>query len=173
VPLPSPSGVPENTVYVCPDDDTARRSYAMNLWASSKVDAGYHTPPVQGYLWGPNAKSAARLVLLVEAWSYKGSSGTGFLAPPTVGSWGDFGHRFGGGGGLPLFPAGRFGMVNCELTYARHRKWLGPGTKTQPRGRIAIAFADGHVELLASDSIVDYQTGALMDRCFWSPLDLR
>lgn len=173
IPCPPPGAPPETSVYVCPEDDAGRRSYSMNAWASSKLDPSYYTPPLQGERWGTSVKLAPRLVLLAETWSYTGSPSTGYSSQPTVGAWGVPGRRFGGGGGLPAFNAGRWRVVNCELAYARHRRRNGPGVHTQPRGRVVMAFGDGHVELLASDELVNFQTGELTNLAFWSPLEAK
>ena len=111
------------------------------------------------------------MLLLVEAWSYFGTAASGYMSPPTVGSWGAPGRRFGAGGGLPSFPAGHRGLVNCELDFSRHRRRSGPGVRTQPRGRIVIAFADGHVEIHPNDDLADFTTATLTGRCIWSSLD--
>jgi prepilin-type N-terminal cleavage/methylation domain-containing protein len=172
-PLPTGAAADGNAVWVCPEDEApVRRSYSMNYWASSKVDFD-PPPPVYSSRWGPGEKRAARLLLLTESWSSVGFPSAGYATQPVVGMYGTAGQRFGGGGGLPLFSAGRFGLVNCELAFARHRRIGAPGQKNQPRGRIVIAFADAHVELLDSDALVDYGSGTVSGLCAWSPLDLR
>ena len=178
--VPQPPGwvLPERSVWACPADEGARRSYAMNIWASSRIDGLYKRPPYTsfGVQWGPHAKQAAKLVLLAETWSASGGMATGYYPMlPFVGVIPvSAGQRFGGGGGVaPPYVAGRFKLVNCELDYARHRKPNGPGEKTQPRGRTVIAFGDSHVELLSSDALVNFQTGELTGAAHWSPLDIK
>jgi prepilin-type N-terminal cleavage/methylation domain-containing protein/prepilin-type processing-associated H-X9-DG protein len=176
LPQPPVNVIPEVSVWICPEDEGARRSYAMNLWASSKIDSFKPEPSWRkcGILWGPHCKGASALVLLVEAWSGNGSAMGGFAPNATVGTWPeDPGLRFGGGGGgAPPQARGRHKLVNCDLDYARHRKRTGPGVQTQPRGRTVIAFGDGHVELLGSDDLVDFYSGDLTGAAYWSPLDL-
>jgi type II secretory pathway pseudopilin PulG len=160
------------SIWVCPDDaDGARLSYSMNFWASSKVDLVV-PPPVKSRLWGPQEKNASKLLLISEAWSGTGSPGIGYSSAPFIGIWGESGKRFGGGGGLPLFSAGRFGLVNCDLDFSRHRRAGAGGQGTQPRGRVAVGFADCHAELLRNEEIVDYSTGVITRLVGWSPCDL-
>lgn len=164
-------------VLSCPADDDGRRSYAMNVWASSRVDTvvAAESPP-RGRLWSAHTPDATKLILVVEAWSGFGNSagGGGWEALPTAGYVGRRpGQRFGAGGGLsPPFPLGRFGAVNCELPYARHRRRSGAGTQgTQPRGRVSIAYADGHAQLKGDDELADQATGKSTGDSLWSPLD--
>ena len=89
---------------------------------------------------------------------------------PTVASRGvTAGQRFGGRGGVPPFSAGRFGQVNCELPYMRHRKGAGKGI--EPRGRVTMAFVDGHAELLPTDRLVDGD-GLSTGVCSWTTADI-
>jgi len=172
IPTPAANLKPDKTVYICPDDVDARQSYAVNLWASSAVDPTFLTAPLRGQIWNSNVQSGAEMILMAEAWSYQGSAATGWSAPATIGYAGDSAsQRFGGEGGIStLVNAGRWGEVNCELPFMRHRAQDGSGT--QPVGRINIAFADGHVEFRSNDSFVDPGTGVTQGNCFWSPLDL-
>jgi prepilin-type processing-associated H-X9-DG protein len=80
------------------------------------------------------------------------------------------GHRFGGGSGItPMISAGRFGMVNCELTYCRHR--AREGKSTQPIGRVHIGYADGHVELKSNRELVNPITAVSTFDSLWTPRD--
>jgi type II secretory pathway pseudopilin PulG len=171
VPAPAP-GVPpdDDVVWSCPEDEQARRSYAMNYWASSKVT--FIAAPAVGRRWAPQEKGASRLLLLVEAWSASGSPTVGYAAQGFVGSSGTPGQRFGGGGGFPPYSVGRFGSATCELPYVRHRRRGAAGEANQARGRVAVAFADHHVELLPNDALVDFATGQLTGLCLWSPTDM-
>jgi prepilin-type processing-associated H-X9-DG protein len=171
LPFPTSLAAGTDTVYACPEDDDGLRSYAINVWASSKVEPAVLAPPAKGQLWSLTSAGAHRMLLLAEAWSYTGSSMLGWSAPPFVGASGTPSQRFGGGGGLTPFPTARWGTLNCELTYARHRRKSAAGTRTEPTGRIAIAFGDGHVELLHNDQLVHPVTGKLTGACYWSPLD--
>jgi prepilin-type N-terminal cleavage/methylation domain-containing protein len=160
-----------NSVFVCPEDDSAICSYSMNVWASCKVDkidlSG--TPPV-GQLW-PHQRKSTEVILLSESWSYKTGNG-GFQAQPTIGYQGSTAaQRFGAGAGITPYSAARFGMVNCELAFQRHRTNHSAGTGTQPIGRVNICFDDGHVALCSQWDLYDPNTGQSTGLAAWSPLD--
>jgi prepilin-type N-terminal cleavage/methylation domain-containing protein/prepilin-type processing-associated H-X9-DG protein len=159
-------------VVTCPEDSDALRSYAMNLWASSAVDATT-AKNTAGVFWKAGSKNASRMILVTEKWSTVGSSKFGWTSPPYIGFLGDTpGRRFGGGGGLsPLYNAARFGSVSSELPFVRHRKHGGPGTGVQPIGRVNIGYADGHVQLRAEYELVDRTTGLSTLDTWWSPND--
>lgn len=161
-------------VVTCPEDPDAIRSYSMNVWASSKMDdnvlkSGSGTP------WKSNSKGASRLILVTERWSSTGGTLIGgYTTPATFTNNIDTpGHRFGGGIGLvsPV-QVSRWGYVICELAYARHRPRKGPGTKTEPVGRIQIGYADGHVALRSNADLVFPDTGLSTLDSLWSPLDV-
>lgn len=173
VPVPPrpPHAMPAASVYICPEDDGARRSYSMNIWASSKIDPNFLEAPHQGKLWGPHTKRASELVLLMESWAYTGSAATGYEAQAAIGTAEEPGKRFGGGGGLLPFYGGHLGMLNCEITFARHRHRNGPGSGQEPRGRTVMSFGDGHVDLVSSDALVNFATAALTGKAYWSPSD--
>ena len=159
-------------VFVCPNDDNSRLSYSMNVWASSAVDPSVLLlAPTFGTLWSPSVKNGSKMALLLETWSSSGSILAGFGSTPTCGLRGSTaGQRWGGGGGItPTFPAGRWGKVNSEITYWRHRKLNSNGSGTQPIGRTNIAFTDGHVESFSNDELADAMTGQSTHLVFWSP----
>ena len=153
---------------VCPDDAApARCSYALNTWASSLLHPAFRLPPLRGVRFGPHEGPGSRLILAVESWSYAGSPSAGFTAAATVGHNSERpGERFGGAGGLsaPML-AGRWGLVNTELHYRRHR---GEGHRL---GATNIAFSDGHVEFLRDDELFHRDTGLSTLRALWSRLD--
>jgi prepilin-type N-terminal cleavage/methylation domain-containing protein/prepilin-type processing-associated H-X9-DG protein len=159
----------------CPADEGVR-SYAMNVWASGEVDQGVSdAAPAKGAaLWRPGVAAPDRTILAAEAWSYTGSAAAGWLAKPTVGFAGDTaGQRFGGAGGVTPFWAGRWGYVNCELPFARHRRRGGPGVGAQAAGRVNLGYADGHVALKADADLVDPATGLSTGDSVWSPGERR
>jgi prepilin-type N-terminal cleavage/methylation domain-containing protein len=167
---------PDATIFACPDDDQGGVSYAMNVWASSKVDnmvLGLTTAkPPTGQLWQHTSKGLSAMILLGESWSYKIALG-GYQATPTMGRQGtSAGQRFGAQGGYtPLLGAGRWGSVNCDLTYLRHRKPAASSLGTQPIGRTALCFADAHVELCPDYALVDAASGQSTGLAAWCPLD--
>ena len=156
----------------CPEDIDAVRSYAMNIWACSDVP-----PTVRanggGTLWKLSTSDASKLMLIAETWSTDGSTATGFTSPPVMGMRGTTpGARFGGGVGLnPLYNAKRWGMVNSELTYSRHRVPKSSASPTQPVGRLHIGYADGHVALKSNTDLIDPATGFSRLDTLWSRLD--
>jgi prepilin-type N-terminal cleavage/methylation domain-containing protein/prepilin-type processing-associated H-X9-DG protein len=168
--VPVPRGS-EPGVFACPEDEGAKRSYAMNVWASSRVDPPVLNPPQKGRLWNYTVARPSQMVLLIEAWSFQGSLSTGFVCRQTVGGSGTPAQRFGAAGGLPPLKT-RWGFVNCDVTYALHRA-RGDSSRavTEPTGRSMVAFADGHVELLRNDELANPVAGTLTGAGYWSPSD--
>ena len=164
------------SVLACPDDDGGRRSYAMNWWASSKADSFVmQTTPARGELWSANVREGPRMILVAECWSVVGSESGGWEALPTIGYAGERpGQRFGAGGGIaPPLVAGRWGLINCELPYVRHRKSRGARAAAdgRPTGRVNIGYADGHVDARSERELADGSTGRSTGDSLWSPLD--
>ena len=95
----------------------------------------------------------------------------GFSAPYYVGFRGVTpGQRFGAAGGVTPFNAYRFGIVNCEIDYTRHRP-QPTGPSAQPGGVVNIAYADGHVAPKTESDLADRNTGLSTLDSLWSPLD--
>ena len=169
VKLPIDGVLPDSSAYVCPSDENVRRSYSMNLWASGKVDP---LSAKKGSVWctgiGPE------VILLADAWAVSGTKTAGWVAPVFIGLNGTTaGQKFGGAGGImPTVATVQWGNVNCELAYMRHRKLRGPGKGTQPKGRVNICFADGHVALLADTDLVD-GNGESTGLAYWTPDDTK
>lgn len=172
-----PHGTPPNIsslgggALACPDDDEGgQRSYAMNIWASSAVDDYIRFGAAgRGVFWSTAVNGeASRLILVAEAWSGYGS-GDWFTAAEVIGFAGDRpGQRFGGGSGLaPPIRVGRYGLVNSELPFPRHRATGGKG-----KGRVQIGFADGHVALLSDQDLLR-QDGRSSHVALWTPADPR
>jgi hypothetical protein len=168
-------GLTSDGIFICPNDDNSMQSYSMNFWASSKIDV-FYSQTVQTSLWNPTASNSSELMLVVEGWSYLGSSSTGgFTAPQTVGYRGaSEGQRFGALGGVVPYKAGRFGVVNCELPYMRHRAGIGGVyTGTQPHGRVSVAFGDEHAEIVSDSVLANATTGLSSGHCVWYEGDSR
>jgi prepilin-type processing-associated H-X9-DG protein len=161
-------------VATCPEDPGALRSYAMNVWGSSKIDpsflpVGATTAPWSFVRHGRAAPS--KLILVSEAWSWCGSASAGWLSPPVIGSLGSTpGRRFGGGGGIS-YVAGRFGIVQSELNFSRHRLFGRTRPQTTAIGRVVIGYADGHVMLRSNEDLVTSLGISTLDS-MWSPTDL-
>jgi type II secretory pathway pseudopilin PulG len=159
-----------SSIFWCPADVDAQQSYAMNIWASSAVDRSV-TARGNGVLW-PHRRAASAMILIAESWSYQRGSGTGYLPTPCIGTYGSSaGQRFGALGGIGPIMAGRWGPVNSELTFARHRDAQHAGAFTQPNGGVSIFFDDGHAALCTQDDLVDPETGTSSGLAAWSPMD--
>lgn len=165
-------------VFACPDDlEGSRRSYAMNVWASSALDPVIASlKPTRGKLWGPAPRDSSRLILIAESWVVYSPDGFGreWETFAIIGARGTTaGQRFGGGSGIaPPIYAGPAGMANSELAFARHRPSGSPGTGTLPIGAINIGYADGHVSLKHNTELVDPETGKSTLDSLWSAWDL-
>jgi prepilin-type N-terminal cleavage/methylation domain-containing protein len=161
-------------VAICPEDLASQRSYAMNTWASSKVDTFMAASVGQlGTFWSSNVPNGSVMILVAEKWANTGSATAGWVTDEPFGYAGlTPGVRFGVGGGLsPLVSAGSMGTANCELPFIRHRNHGSPGISTQPMGRISIGYADGHIEMKSNDDLADSISGKSSLDSWWSPLD--
>jgi prepilin-type N-terminal cleavage/methylation domain-containing protein/prepilin-type processing-associated H-X9-DG protein len=171
--LPNPANLTSGIgggVLACPDDENSARSYAMNIWASSKVDSSVINSGT-GELWTAATGQGASLILVAETWSSQGTGPT--YGRATIGAAGSTpGQRFGAGVGIsPLVTAGAFGKANCELSYLRHRRRGSTATGVQPSGRVHIGYADGHAELKSESQLADFATGRATGDSLWSPID--
>ncbi len=182
---PVPAGKPGGGVYVCPDDwpGNAFLGYSMNAWASSTLDAATVKNALGSAVqWPPHVRYASRMILFAETYSGTGSNSLGWYAPATAGSAcassgspsytplaTTAGERFGGAGGV-VYTAGRFGKPLSELCYMRHRVPGTPGSGIQARGRLNVAYADGHVAAKTDRDLVG-QSGQATGDSYWSPAD--
>ena len=168
----APTGIQRGDVFSCPEDDDSLRSYSMNAWMSSKVDAWVlKQTPLAGCLWGAAPRNSSNAILFIESWSGFGSDTDGWSAPAIVGYLGNSpGPRFGGGGGLPPLSAGRWGLANSEVTFRLHRPSGLTAKLNEPIGAVNIAYADGHVELKASGALIEADGLSTLDS-LWSPMD--
>jgi prepilin-type N-terminal cleavage/methylation domain-containing protein len=162
-------------VMVCPADDRAQRSYAMNVWASSKVDSYVRAQlKISGTLWDSRVTDSSQMILISEKWTSSAMS-DGWVTVEAFGYAGGAtpGERFGVGGGIPPQRMGQWGLVNCELAYERHRSRSAPAMLTQPVGRITIGYADGHVDMKSNDDLADSTTHLSTLDSMWSPWDVQ
>jgi len=163
----SPSGNAGGGVLVCPEEERAWRSYAMNRWASSKVDV---RNGLVRKLWSTGMPNSSQLLLITEAWTSSYEASVGYYSPATVGIRGNAaGVLF--GRGTPFGAGPLWGLVDCELAYNRHRN--GVGTGKEPVGRLNIGYADGHVETVSHDMLVDQATGLSTFHTLWSDMDFQ
>jgi prepilin-type N-terminal cleavage/methylation domain-containing protein/prepilin-type processing-associated H-X9-DG protein len=170
-------GATKDGVFTCPDDrEGAKRSYAMNVWASSALEPTVAAlTPKRGQLWGPTPRDNSRLILITESWSGFGTDDEGREASAVIGYRGlTAGQRFGGGSGVapPADYGPFFGKANSELSFARHRPSRSPGTGNLPIGAVHIGYADGHVSLKTDRDLVDAETGRSTLDSLWSAWDL-
>jgi type II secretory pathway pseudopilin PulG len=166
-------GIPMNSssVFWCPADDDAQQSYAMNVWASSAADRSV-TSLKTGELWPHHRVASPMLLLVAESWSYQMGTGAGWVPSPTIGTFGSSAaQRFGANGGIGPISAGRWGPVNSELAFYRHRQFGYAGAFTQPKGRVSICFDDGHAALCADSELIDPKSGTSLGLAAWSTLD--
>jgi prepilin-type processing-associated H-X9-DG protein len=160
-------------IMACPADEGGKRSYAMNIWASSKVDHFVTaTIGTLGTLWSTNTCGSDQMILIGEKW---GSSklADGWVTEEPFGYAGYTpGQRFGVNGGIAPPERAEYGwMINSELPFARHRLGHDAGTGPQPIGRVTIGYADGHVEMKRNDELADARSGLSTLDSQWSPLD--
>jgi prepilin-type processing-associated H-X9-DG protein len=66
----------------------------------------------------------------------------------------------------------KYGIVDCQLNYARHRKFGERGQRVgKALGALHLAFADGHVRQYRPEELVDRATGKSRYVALWSPID--
>jgi prepilin-type N-terminal cleavage/methylation domain-containing protein/prepilin-type processing-associated H-X9-DG protein len=165
-------------VMVCPNDDDSVRSYSQNWLSVAYTSPGgfavANGPPPTGQFFRYGVRESSQVILVVESFAIAGvNGGPPWRAAPAVGLNGGLspGRKFGGAGGVAL-PAGRFGTVDSEIAYYRHRLAKDKGKfATQAAGRANIVFADGHAELLSEDQLFFKSTGKSTFKALWSPLD--
>ncbi len=169
----APNGYAKAGVMTCPEDPDAIRSFAMNAWMSPRLESWITSRvPSPGEVWGSAPSNSSNVILLVEAWSSTGSDAAGWTAPAIVGFLGDTpGQRFGAGGGLSPVDEGRWGMVNSEISFERHRPYGMSAKPREPKGAANFGYADGHVDLRSANSLADFSTGKSTLDIFWSRLD--
>jgi prepilin-type processing-associated H-X9-DG protein len=178
------------TVFLCPRDEEAGRSYAMNYYAScAPISPAYAKLPWATY-FGSNSRPASKLILMAEKFSVFGPPGT-YAAGNTVGlsatplppytfpstpmNAGCYpGKRF--VGDLAVATGGRFAppplTTPTEIDWARHRRRGEGRTYQDYDGRANFGFADGHVASFRSKELGDRATGKSTFEALWSPMDL-
>jgi prepilin-type N-terminal cleavage/methylation domain-containing protein/prepilin-type processing-associated H-X9-DG protein len=165
-------------VMVCGNDEDSVRSYSQNWLSVCFTSPGgmavANGPPPTGTFFRYGVHESSQMILLVESYALSGVSGAApWRAAPCVGLNGgpSPGRKFGGAGGAGL-PMGRFGTVDSEIAYYRHRLAKDRSKLvTTAAGRANITFADGHVQLMGEDQLFDRATGKSRFEALWSPLD--
>jgi len=166
-------------VFICPRDEEAGRSYAMNYFASSAPIDNTYAKLIYAQYFGTQSKPASQLILIAEKFSPFGSPGsyaagnviglsqTSNSAPLAVGNLP--GRRF--VGNLAIATGGRFGTTPTEIDWSRHRR-RGEGRNYQDAdGRCNFGFADGHVAMYRPKDLADPATGKSKFEAMWSPMD--
>jgi prepilin-type N-terminal cleavage/methylation domain-containing protein len=168
---PNPLNDLRGPVATCPEDSGAQRSYAMNVWASSRMDASVRANNPQTTAFACSAKNNSKLILVSEAWSAFGNASSGWVSPAAIGVYGPTpGRRFGGSGGVSYL-AGRFNTImQSELDFSRHRLVGRSKPQSEPAGRIVIGYVDGHVALKSTAELVTALGTSTLDS-WWSPSD--
>jgi prepilin-type N-terminal cleavage/methylation domain-containing protein/prepilin-type processing-associated H-X9-DG protein len=169
-----------SSVMFCPSYAGAERSYAMNVWASSRADIGglnAQGEGTNGQLWEAGVKESSNMILIGERYAHFGTLGGPLYAQSTIGSpIRKPGQRFGAGTGhpVPTVPSESPITGKCEIAYFLHRQ---RGDQNKPIGeavgRANFGFADGHVDLLDQRELVNATNTASSFRALWSPKDRR
>jgi prepilin-type N-terminal cleavage/methylation domain-containing protein/prepilin-type processing-associated H-X9-DG protein len=163
-------------VWVCPEDEGAGRSYAMNIWASSV--SYYAGSPRYGYCFrGPTVRESSKTILVTEVYSIYASP-EGYLALAFgLGMTADLspGQRFGNtrylhNWGHPGDPV-RYPTTPSMINYMNHRRSGDGGVGPETKGRLNIGYCDGHVEMKRHTDLVDWSTGKSRFDSLWSPND--
>ncbi|HEV8605809.1 MAG TPA: type II secretion system protein [Tepidisphaeraceae bacterium] len=165
-------------VMICGNDEDSVRSYSQNWLSACFTSPGgmavANGPPPTGTFFRYGVRESSQMILLVESYAIAGVGGAApWRAAPCVGLNGgpSPGRKFGGAGGAGL-AAGRFGTVDSEIAYYRHRLSKDRGKLvTTAAGRANIVFADGHASLMSEDQLFNRVTGKSRFEALWSPLD--
>jgi prepilin-type N-terminal cleavage/methylation domain-containing protein/prepilin-type processing-associated H-X9-DG protein len=182
-------------VLVCPaDEPPVVRSYAMNAFASSYVSsfvaAQLDGPNPRGRRFKASVGPGSQIILIIESFSANNAPEApagepplemvGYAPYPAIGWIGQRpAQRFGAPPGAftdpsdpPIF-VGRWGETACQVNYARHRtSGRNAHLYGDAFGRVNIAFADGHAELLRHDELFDVAaTNRSTYRALWSTID--
>jgi prepilin-type N-terminal cleavage/methylation domain-containing protein/prepilin-type processing-associated H-X9-DG protein len=154
----------------CPADDLdSFRSFAMNTWASSSVDAAIVN---NGRLWGARVPNASQMILLADTFSYLGSAFDGYCAPPIIAWQRRTPARWFGAPQHVASPSfSRLGPIISPLAYSRHRDGTKGYVGTAPAGRVNIAYLDGHVELKRYEELVNVRTNKSTLDSWWTTID--
>lgn len=161
----------------------------LNYSPEAKTYAGgIYTRPsattVRGRYWDATTKGSSQLMLLMEghprnivaAGAYANATAGLVLAPAQAATEDQKPFRkFTGltgytiGSGVGNYPAAN---TPTQLAWYKHRDKKDQNRSiNEARGKMNIAFADGHVELVSLEDIVDRNLGISKLRVLWSPMD--
>lgn len=172
------SGNVGSGVFSCPADENGQRSYAMNIFASSKVDANVMnstpsgTNPIkQGELFDAGTKNSTQMLVLLEVWAnnfvatttYSAgpppfttragfyANGTVGFRDPGLGAVPRPGQRFGAGGGISNLS---YGNTNFQFQSRPMRSWIDY-TRHRRRGQGTANEPNGQANFLFADGHVE------------------
>lgn len=192
--IPLPDDTIGGGVLVCPaDEQPVVRSYSMNAFAASYVSsfvaAQLNGPNPRGRRFNAGVSRGSQIILMIESFSANNAPEAppgepplemvGYAPYPAIGWIGQRpAQRFGAPPGAftdpndPPILIGRWGETACQVNYARHRtSGRNAHLYGDAFGRVNIAFADGHVELLRHDELFDAPSDRSTYRAMWSPID--
>lgn len=161
-------------VFICPEDDGANRSYALNFWAASATSP-FTNAFTQKYGFRMGMKESSSVILVTELFSHAGGGPVAYYGNiysgyhPTATA--SAGQKF----GAPVSPlywratGGRFGNTQGDLPYYRHKRSKQPGKAQDAIGRTNLCFADGHVAMFEPTDLYDPATKLSTLRAMWSP----
>jgi prepilin-type N-terminal cleavage/methylation domain-containing protein/prepilin-type processing-associated H-X9-DG protein len=171
------------SVMVCPSDEGAARSYAINKNARTLL-------PSQSGIWSGidrhfenlGVGEGYKMILVTEILSAFPTP-DGYVGPPTIWPNGA-GYAF----GVPQAyvrsweKGARYTLTRGELAYSNHRRSDdGPvayedtnqGPVRIANGRVNIGYCDGHVAMKRHTELADFFNGSSRFDSLWSPADHR
>jgi prepilin-type N-terminal cleavage/methylation domain-containing protein/prepilin-type processing-associated H-X9-DG protein len=169
-----------NGVFVCPEDEGAARSYAMNWQAGSAGPQMSSSTSFGPTFASVTVREAWKTILVTEAVSVLPTP-YGYVCTPRVGPVSVItpGYAF-GAFGVPAPGSGRFWgkgarytFTATEITYANHRRRGDGGSGADPVGRLNIGYLDGHVVPRRHTDLYDAATKRSTFDSLWGPQDYR
>ncbi|MEO0588322.1 MAG: DUF1559 domain-containing protein, partial [Planctomycetota bacterium] len=165
----SSSSTIDGFAFICPSDEGAQRTYAMNARASS--DAGQFD--TSGEAFNADVGQSSQMILLGEAWTVFGSATNAFTGA-TIGAEASTlpGQRFGSDGSTFAAGAWHPGAVGTRPAQANTNYLLHGGQGINvAEGKSNWSFVDGHAETGDQASLYDAATGDSTYEYLWSPTD--
>jgi prepilin-type N-terminal cleavage/methylation domain-containing protein/prepilin-type processing-associated H-X9-DG protein len=174
---------------VCPNDEGAARSYAMNGNAGALMpnQNKLYENRIDRHFDGPSVRDASRMILVTETYTAYGTQ-YGYFGATALG-----GSRPGQEFGVdPKILRGweynpRYNFTRGAIAYINHRRsedGTGPFSTTGsyhdyalmqstpfPAGRVNIGYCDGHVAMKRVSELADRHTGLSKFDSLWSPAD--
>lgn len=159
------------SIFGCPSDDGAARTYSMNVWASTDTDP-YVLTSARGEVFNADVQNGSSTLLFSERWS-EFATADGVFARSSIGFQGDRpGQRFAGDIALVLGGVGPVrwtSRVPTELNWTLHGK--SEPDEVVAAGAVNMGYADGHAAVRRPNDLVDLSTGENLFDTLWSPID--